>query len=66
MKRFYTEGRLNFIVYFKATSIQSYTPTVALTGFFLKFKSNLLVVRVVGSGGWQSLVIQRSVTCGTT
>jgi hypothetical protein len=38
------------------STILSYTPTVALTGFFLKFKSNLLVIRVVvgGGGGWQT------------
>ena len=54
MKRFYTEQRLNFLLYYKAISIQSYTPTVALTGFFLKFKSNLLVIRVVGGSGWQT------------
>jgi hypothetical protein len=38
------------------STIQSYTPTVALIGFFLKFKLNLLVIRVIiGSGsGWQT------------
>jgi hypothetical protein len=39
------------------STVQSYTPNVALTGFFLHFKSNLLVMRVIVEGiggGWQT------------